>query len=198
MISTSISQTFLSSVSIFHLHQPIVCWSHIPCGMPGLVPLINALFWERRDFHVSFSGMDMSGNVWNRPSGSSMVDMGISSNIMKPPLPNVTWHSGTYIQWRPPLIISFTKSWPCYQTLPYYSYDVITPFREASIQHLQRMRLANRGRLPLRTPGPVPFGICICSNVKTIHSLTCLVYKSFGFRTSLGTSILFGTQSKEY
>ena len=29
----------------------------------------------------------MSWNVWNRPSGSFMVDMGISSNIMKSPFP---------------------------------------------------------------------------------------------------------------
>ena len=29
----------------------------------------------------------MSWNVWNRPSGSFMVDMGISSNIMKSPSP---------------------------------------------------------------------------------------------------------------
>ena len=28
---------------------------------------------------------------------------------------------------------------------------------------LQRVRLANRRRLLLRTPGPVPFGTCICS-----------------------------------
>ena len=35
---------------------------------------------------------------------------------------------------------------------------------------LQRVRLANRGRLLLRTTGPVPFGTCICSNVETILS----------------------------
>ena len=35
---------------------------------------------------------------------------------------------------------------------------------------LQRVRLANRGRLLLRTPGSVPFGTCICSNVETILS----------------------------
>ena len=35
---------------------------------------------------------------------------------------------------------------------------------------LQRVRLANRGRLLLRTPGPVQFGTCICSNVETILS----------------------------
>ena len=55
---------------------------------------------------------------------------------------------------------------------------------------LQRVRLAIRGRLLLRTPGPVPFGTCICSNVETILSWTCHVYGPFEFRTSLGTSIL--------
>ena len=52
------------------------------------------------------------------------------------------------------------------------------------------MRLANRGRLLLRTPGPVPFGTCICCNVETILSWTCHVYGPFEFRTSVGTSIL--------
>ena len=47
-----------------------------------------------------------------------------------------------------------------------------------------------RGRLLLRTPGPVPFGTCICCNVETILSWTCHVYGPFEFRTSLGTSIL--------
>ena len=41
-------------------------------------------------------GRDMSKNVWYRPSGCSMVDIGISSNIMKSPLPNVIWNSGTW------------------------------------------------------------------------------------------------------
>ena len=31
--------------------------------------------------------MDMTWNIWNRPSRSFMVDMGISSNIMKYPSP---------------------------------------------------------------------------------------------------------------
>ena len=35
---------------------------------------------------------------------------------------------------------------------------------------LQRLWLANRGRLLLWTPGPVPFGTFICSNVETILS----------------------------
>ena len=47
---------------------------------------------------------------------------------------------------------------------------------------LQRVRLANRGRLLLA--GPVPFGTCICSNVETILSWTCHVYGPVDFRTS--------------
>ena len=47
---------------------------------------------------------------------------------------------------------------------------------------LQRVRLANRGRLLLRTPGPVPFGIC--SNVETILSRTCHIYnKAIKYKT---------------
>ena len=42
--------------------------------------------------------------------------------------------------------------------------------REVSIEHLQRVRHANRGRLLLRTPGPVPFGICKCSFVETTET----------------------------
>ena len=55
---------------------------------------------------------------------------------------------------------------------------------------LQRVRLANRGRLLLRTPGPDRFRTCICSNVEIIISWTCHIYGSFEFRTSLVTSIL--------
>ena len=40
----------------------------------------------------------------------------------------------------------------------------------ALILTLQRVWHANRGRLLLRTPGPVPFGTCICSNAETILS----------------------------
>ena len=39
------------------------------------------------DFNVSFSGRDMLWNCLNSPSGSSLVDMGISSYIMKYPSP---------------------------------------------------------------------------------------------------------------
>ena len=60
-------------------------------------------------------------------------------------------------------------------------FDVIILFLEVSIEHLQRVRLANRGRLLLRTPGPIPFGTCTCSNVGTRYSWTCHVYGPFEF-----------------
>ena len=54
---------------------------------------------------------------------------------------------------------------------------------------LHRVRLANRRRLLIRTPGPVPFGTCICSNVETFPSWIFHVYGwPFEFQPSLSTS----------
>ena len=52
---------------------------------------------------------------------------------------------------------------------------------------MQRVRHANRGRLLLRTPGPVPYGICKCSFVETIdtQSYITLVYDTFPWLDSL-------------
>ena len=46
---------------------------------------MNVLSWGQRDFHISCSDRDMLGNVCNRLLGSSMVDMGTSSNNIKSP-----------------------------------------------------------------------------------------------------------------
>ena len=92
LIPASISQTFLSWVAMFHLRRPtvFVSWCARAC------PSYQRLFWERRDCHKSFSGRDVSRNVWGRPSEYSMVDIRISSNIMKSFTPNVTRHSGAW------------------------------------------------------------------------------------------------------
>ena len=102
-------------------------------------------------------------------SGNAMGDIGISLKIMKSPCPKCYM---TFLD-------VFTKSWPCYYMYRtaepdlITDFDFITKFREDSIEHLQRVQLANRGRLLLRTPGPVPFETCICSYVETIHCWTC-------------------------
>ena len=92
-----------------------------------------------------------------------------------------------HIQWHPQLIRYYTSLRPYYRTWLYYRF---WPNFGGFHRTLQRVRLANRGRLLLRTPGPVPFGTCICSNVETILSWTCHVYGRFELQTSLGTSIL--------
>ena len=71
----------------------------------------------------------------------------------------IIWKLGPYEE---PCVILFSKE-PCNS-------------REVSIEYLQRVLLANRGRLLLRTPGLVRFGACICCNVDTIHSWACHVY----------------------
>ena len=107
------------------------------------------------------------------------------------PLPNVTWHSGTWPYTMTPSIDQtlhlFTNLLPNWTLIPILT---LLPNFGGFHRTLQRLRLANRGRLHLRTPGPVPFGTCICSNVETILSWTCHVYGPFEFRTSLGNSIL--------
>ena len=53
--------------------------AHSSYDMPGLAPLMNVLFWGQQAFRISFSGRDMSMNVWNCLLGSSTVDKEIST-----------------------------------------------------------------------------------------------------------------------
>ena len=74
------------------------------------------------------------------------------------------WHCWTCpMRWNPKLIRVYTNSWPCYQTRSYYRLSHFTKFRdsEVSIVHLQLAQHANRDRLLLRKPDPVPFLTCI-------------------------------------
>ena len=106
------------------------------------------------------------------------------------PLPNVTLHSGAWpytmtLNWSD--INKFPSLLPNWTLLPIFT---LLPNFGGFHRTLQRVPLANRGRLLLRTPGPVPFWTCICSNIENILSWTCHVYGLFEFRTSLGTSVL--------
>ena len=112
-------------------------------------PLMNVLFWGRCAFHISFSGRDMSGNVSNRPSGSSMVDIGLSLNIMRSPSPKF------YMTFWDMTIYSDTLHWSDISINRIFVTELdlitdfcfITKFWEVSKEHLQQMRLSNRGRL---------------------------------------------------
>ena len=107
------------------------------------------------------------------------------------PLPNVTWHSGTWPYSIAPYIDQtlhqFANLLPNWSLLPILT---LLPNFGGFHRTSQRVRLANRQRLLLQTPGPVPYVTCICSNDNTILSWPCHVYRPFEFRTSLGTSIL--------
>ena len=84
-IATSISQTFRSWVTTFQLRSLMASLSHSLYDMHGLAPHIHVLFWDQRDFQISFSDRDTSRNAWHRHWGSFMVDTGTLSNNMKFP-----------------------------------------------------------------------------------------------------------------
>ena len=72
------------------------------------------------------------------------------------------------------LIRHFTKLWPCYRTGPYYClcHYLLLPYSGSF-----HRTFATGGAKQQRTPGLVPCGTCICSNVDTIFSflnLGCL------------------------
>ena len=97
---------------------------------------------------------------------------------MKPPFTNdILGHD--HMQWHPQFIRHYTNLWPWHRTRPYYRVWPYTKFREVSIEHLQGVRHAKNVLLLLWTPGPVPFGTCICSNIETSLSKTGCVWRTF-------------------
>ena len=171
----------------------MVCLSHSSYGMSRLASLMNALFRERRDFHVSFSDRDMSGSVWNRPPWSSVVDMGISSNTMKSPSPKC------YMPFWDMIIYSDTLLWsnisqivtllPNWTLLPFWCYLIYL------IPRGFHRTLATDAASQQRTLTPPDIWACPIWYLHLFSSwnhsfLNCHVYGPFQFRTSLGTSIL--------
>ena len=122
-ISISILQTFRSWVATSHLRPPMAFLSHNSSDTPGLAPLMNILFWGRCVFPISFSGRDMSRNVWNRLQGSSMVGTGILPNNMRSPLPNVARQSGWW-----PHTVTLSIDRTLHQFLTITDLDLITEY----------------------------------------------------------------------
>ena len=94
-----------------------------------------------------------------------------------------------HLQWHPPLIRHYTNFWPYYWSGPYYRISLFTLLREVSIEHLQRVRHANRGRLLVRTPCPDPLWdlqVFLCWS-QSLLNLSC--FRTFEFWTSLGISV---------
>ena len=81
-----------------------------------------------------------------------------------------------HIQWQPP------TDQTLYRTRPF------TEFWVVSIEHLRRVWHADRGRLLLRTPGPVPLGLAYALLVETNPSFS---EPDYALRISLGTFSIF-------
>ena len=175
MISIFTLQTSRSWVLLFNRRRPIACLSLNFHDTPGLARRMNVLFWGPGDFQVSYSNRDTFWDAWNRHSGSFTVDTGmLFSIIWSNPLTNVKWHS---------------DPWPTVTSQPirlstnfmtFIPSLTLTELWVVSMEHLQRVWLASRERLPFRTPGSVPlFGTCLCSNCWDQISRTCHVYSTF-------------------
>ena len=167
MISISTSQNFRSWVVIFHLLQPIAFLSLSLYDTPRLAPRMNILLWGQGDFPVSCSNRDTSWNAWNLHSRSFMVDTEIFFRNVKSPSHEcrVVYENDilTLGQW---LISQPIRLSTNFMTLiPSLTFAEL---RVVSMEHLQRVWHASRERLPLQTPGSVPyFGACICSDRQT-------------------------------
>ena len=120
---------------------------------PGLLLVWVFLSWGRRDFQISFSNRDTSRDAWNRNWGSCMVDIKQYEVSLSQMLNDILWPD--HIQWQPP------TNQTLYRTRPF------TEFWVVSIEHLRQVWHADRGRLLLRTPGPVPFGLAYVRLVDT-------------------------------
>ena len=191
-ISTSISQTFRFWVAIFPLRQPMVflisqliryarACSAYECFILRAARLSSKLLGQG----YVMERLKSSLRKFNDRYGDLIKHYTVSLPQM---LHDILGHD--HIQWHLQLIRYYTSLRPYYRTWFYYQFWPYYQNFGGFHRTLQRVRLANRGRLLLRTPGPVPFGTCIYSNVETIRSWTCHVYGPFEFRTSLGTSIL--------
>ena len=116
---------FLSSnipCSLWSFFFSWVIWYDMVCSSSECIVLGGC------DFPISLLGKDMSGNVWYRLAGNFMVNMGIFSNNMYAPLPNVTWHVGEWpyvVSSDPPLIRDYTYLWLCYRTGSDYRFDFL-------------------------------------------------------------------------
>ena len=94
-----------------------------------------------------------------------------------------------HIQWHPSSIRLYTNLWPCYWSEPYYRIWLFNLIARGFHRHLQRVRLANRGHALLE-PGPVPLWdlqVFSCCD-QSLLNLSC--FRTFEFRTLLGTSVL--------
>ena len=150
-ISIAISQICRSGVAVLHLHPPMVSLSSSLYDMPGLAPRIDYILRSMRLSNKLLEKEYVKGRL-------KWLGMILSNNIKFPSLECwMTFCSLTIYNDNSPSIRLYTKPW-LYRTRPF------TELWEVFKDRLRRMWHADGGRLLIRTPGPVPFGTCICLN----------------------------------
>ena len=127
--------------------------------MPGLAPRMDVLFWGGGDFSNKILEQ---GYVKERLKSSLRKFYGRYGDFIKQykvslsqMLNDILWPD--HIQWQP------LTDQTLYRTRPF------TEFWEVSIEHLRRVWHADRGRLLLRTPGPVLLGLAYAVLVEYNH-----------------------------
>ena len=157
---------------------------------------MNVLFWERCNFPISFSGRDTKG-TFEIVSEEVLWSLRRSYQSIWGPLSRMLHDilslDDDYLQWHPPLIRHYTNFWPYYWSGPYYQIWLFTELWGVSIDHLQRVRHANRGRLLLWTPGSVQFWDLQVFLWPISPEL--VLFPDFEFRSSFGTSVLLQTEN---
>ena len=123
------------------------------------------------------------GNLVERLKSSFRKSYGRSYwAIWSHPLTNVKWHSD---------LLPTATSQPITLSTNFMTFIPSLTFTElwvVSMEHLQRVWLASRERLPFRTPGSVPlFGTCLCSNCRDQIPRTCHVFTRLFPWIPLGT-----------
>ena len=103
---------FYIKTSLFIL-QPIVCSSKRTYCMPGLAPLMNVIFWDCCDLNITFFGVCYRPYLWTFYGSYGKITTHFEVPLSQM-LHDILGHD--HVQWLPPLIIYFTKWWPCYQT----------------------------------------------------------------------------------
>ena len=163
---------FSFHITNFPISPPMASLFRSLYDMPGLAPLINVLFWGRYKLLEQ-------GYVKERLKSSLRKFYGRYGDLIKQyevsPLTTVTW--------------AYTMTFPTDQTL--YRTRLFTEFWEVSIEHLRRVWHAGRGRLLLRTPGPVPLGLAYVLLVETNpFSEFVAIFTDYALRISLGTFLI--------
>ena len=143
---------------------------------------MNVLFWGRGDFPVSYSNRIPCGTLEIVIQEVLWSIRGSYWAIWSNPLTNVKWHS---------------DPWPTVTSLPirlstnFMTFIPSLTFTElwvVSMEHLQRVWLASRERLPFRTPGSVPhLGLANAPIVETKFLELAMSLLDFSPRIPLGT-----------